>query len=257
MDSFDINEYSEKSREVLIKVLEEIQEQFLTNGESSQFWFDLNRVTDKSLTEPIIEGWLQVLSNEGALHYYKPTYSEGEEAVVFETRRLMESYKWSPQMATSYILNRSPDPHFRPSFALDIRDTDLPLLIEIVSGKIRWKNFRQDGPFEDYFYDDVRLEKINSSPALKAILRKLLTTKWHTITPEEILRISFEEEVRKGKATEDEEENYIKDPSNKTKPAKLISRLKTHLRSASHDIDIESDYKGTSSLVCYRLTVKQ
>ena len=76
MDPFDVHEYSEESREVLKKVVEEIREQFLDNNKSKQFWFSLSQVSGESLREPITRKWFGVLSRKGILHYYEPNYSE-------------------------------------------------------------------------------------------------------------------------------------------------------------------------------------
>ena len=243
MDSFDVNEYSEKSREVLIKVLGEIQEQFLMNGESSQFWFYLNRMEDKSLTEFIVEKWLQALSNKGILHYYKPNYSEWEEAVVFSHKRLEEKYEWNPQMITSYILNRPPDPRFRPSFALDVRDIDLDKLIDLVKKKRVWGKFTLDNA-DNYRYDGVLLTDINKSRANKMVFGKLLEAEDYIMSPRDILRILFAIDLQDGKVNEGEEEDFIRDAANSTRPSKVISEIKISLRKVSHKIDIEPEYSG-------------
>ena len=239
MDSFDVNEYSEKSREVLIKVLEEIQEQFLINNKSSQFWFYLNRMEDKSLTEFIVEKWLQALANKGILHYYKPNYSEWEETVVFSHKRLEEKYEWNPQMTTSYILNRSPDPHSRPSFAIDVCNTDLDKLIDSLKRNTVWGKFSGD-KLGRLYYDCILLNDINNSSEKRAILGEFLLADKHTVSASRV------------------EELIVKDSDEGTETNKrrnrLISEIGKELRKASHDINIDS-YKVGHKVDYYELIV--
>ena len=245
MDSFDFNEYSEKSREVLVRVLEEIREQFLVGNESPQFWFYLNRMEDKSLTESIVEKWLLVLSDKGILHYYKPNYSEWEEAVVFNHKRLEERYEWNPQIITSYILNRSPDPHSRPNFVLDIYDTNIAKLIDTLSRKSVWGKFSID-TLGRFYYDDTLLDGINSSPLKKTILSEFLLADKHTVSANKIEKV-----VAKDK---DEGEGEGEEASNRRN--RNISEINKELRSVSHDIDIKT-HKSNHKADCYELIITE
>ena len=225
MDSFDVNEYSRESREVLKKVAEEIREQFLAGGSSRQFWFYVSQASNKGLTESVVQKWLNVLSSKGILHYYKPDYSELERATAFERHCLGEKYEWGPQVITPFVLGFSP--HSAPNFAIDLYDTDFPRLFKLISMDKLWGNFRRDR-MDRLYYGDVLLGGINHSPLRKEILSELLIADEHIVPAEKVMSI------------------LSVDDDDREKRNRIMSEIKKELRSVSHDIDIKTHRVGRS-----------
>ena len=230
MDTFNLNEYSERSREVLIKVVEEIREQFLDNNKSKQFWFSLSQVSDESLREPIIRKWFSVLSRKGILHYYEPNYSEVEKAIVFSQNYLEKNYNWDPTIVSSYILELSP--HATPCIALDVYDTDFDKQIKLIQMNTIWDRFQRDR-LGNYFYDGNELTEINKSLTYKNVLGEFLKTDAHTLSVDEVIRL----------VVSDDDNDYDRD----ARRNRVISALNKGLRSVSHNVEIRTHKSGHSA----------
>lgn len=224
-----MNEYNEKNRAILKEVLEEIKEQFLIAGGSRQFLFYSERVSERKLTEPIIHKWLQVLSNKGVLHFYKPVNYEMEQSAALERRCLLETYNWTPQTTTLFALGPA------PSFVIDICETDLNQLIRLISKERLWESFYKD-KLDRFYYDDKPLTKINSSKTYKLILGELLIADEHTLTAKEVMELLSDDDIQKRN--------------------RVVSDIRKSLRSASREINIES-HKTGRSVDYYRLTIRQ
>ncbi len=238
MDTFNANEYSEKSREVLKKVVEEIREQFLVGGSLRQFWFYTVRIPDKTLTEPIIQKWFEVLSSKGILHYYKLDYSELGQATTFERRYLEKDYNWEPSLITQFILGFPP--HLAPSFVLDIYDTDLDKLIRQLQKDRVWGKFQKD-LLDRYSYDGTLLIGINNSPLRKAVLEEFLLANEHTVSAKRVEEIISQFSSR-------EVDDHVRSDT--------ISETKKALREVSHEIDIASS-KAKHKVDYYQLVINK
>ena len=230
MDTFDLNEYSERSREVLIKVVEEIREQFLDNNKSKQFWFSLSQVSNESLREPIIRKWFSVLSRKGILHYYEPNYSEVEKAIVFSQNYLEKNYNWDPTIVSSYILELSP--HATLCIALDVYDTDFDKQIKLIQMNTIWDRFQRDR-LGNYFYDGNELTEINKSLTYKNVLGEFLKTDAHTLSVDEVIRL----------VASDDDNDYDRD----ARRNRVISALNKGLRSVNHNVEIRTHKSGHSA----------
>ncbi|MBR3131018.1 hypothetical protein IKG31_00360 [Candidatus Saccharibacteria bacterium] len=238
MIPFDMNEYSEGSRKVLKKVVEEIREQFLVNGRSCQFWFHPTQVGDETLTEPIILKWLRVLSEKNLLHFYRPNNTfEYEQSLALCQGHLGEDYGWNPQMMVPFVSGFPPDSF--PAIALDIYDTDLDQLIESVLKKKLYGKFQKDN-LGSYYYDGALLTGINNSPLREAVLEEFLLADEHTVSAKGIEGVisRFRDEVD--------------DPARND----AISETKKALRDVSHEIDIAS-HKAGRRVDYYELIVGQ
>ena len=227
MTSFDFNEYSEEGRRVLKKVVEEIREQYFASGLLPQFWFHPAQASDRTLTEPIVQKWLQVLAEKGALHFYKPPYGsfEYEQALALGHGCLNEDYAWERHMLTPFITGFPPDSF--PGFALDIYDTNLDQLIESASKKTILGKFQKDS-LDRYSYGGAPLIDINNSPLRKAVLEEFLLADKHTVSAkrvEEILSRSYEN---------------VDDHAR----SRVISETRRALRGVSHEVDIVSHKVG-------------
>lgn len=230
MDSFNVNEYSEKSREVLRRVVEEIREQFLDNNKSRQFWFNLSQVSDELLSEPIIRKWLNVLSRKGILHYYEPNYSEVEKAIAFSQNYLEENYNWEPTIISSYILELSS--RIAPCIALDVYDTDFDKHLKLIQMNTVWDRFQRDR-LGNYFYDGNELTEINRSPTYKIVLGEFLKTDAHTLSVDEVTRL----------VVSDDDDDY----DSNARRNRVISALNKGLRSVSHNVEIKTHKSGHSA----------
>ncbi len=230
MDTFNLNEYSERSREVLGKVVEEIREQFLDNNKSRQFWFNLSQVSDESLRESIIRKWLSILSHKGILHYYEPNYSDVEKAIVFSQNYLEENYNWEPTIVSSYILEFSP--HATPCIALDIYDTNFDKQIRLIQMNTIWDRFQRDR-LGNFFYDGNELTEINKSPTYKNVLGGFLKTDAHTLSVDEMMRL----------IASDDDNDY----DNNARRNRVVSALNKELRGISHNVEIKTHKSGHSA----------
>lgn len=187
MIQFDASEYSEESRRVLHKVVEEIREQFFVGGRRTQFWFYPTQVTDTSLTEPIIQKWLTVLSSKGLLYFYRPaTGFDFEQALAVSQGRMSDGYNWQPHMMMPFISGFPTDSF--PGFAVDILATNLDELLNAVSRKMIFAGIHKD-KLGQFYYDGTPLVQINNSPLRRALLDGLLTADKHTLSREELLHI--------------------------------------------------------------------
>lgn len=233
-----MNEYGEKSREALRKVVEEIREQFLVGGSLRQFWFYTTRISDKTLTESIIQKWLEVLARNGLLHFYRLERTELEEAIAFSQRYLEKGYDWDSQMVTQFVLGFPP--HLAPSFALDIYDTDLDKLISQLQKNRVWGKFQKD-LLDRYSYDGTLLIRINNSPLRKAVLEEFLLADEHTVSAKRVEEIISQFSSR-------EVDDHVRSDT--------ISETKKALREVSHEIDIASS-KAKHKVDYYQLVINK
>lgn len=232
MNSFNVNEYDEDSRKVLVKILREIREQFLVGGGYTQFWFHPTQVSDTTLTEPIIQKWLQVLSNKGVLYFYWPSNGfEYEQNLALFQHRLGDNHKWQSQMFSPFVSGFPP--HSFPSFAIDIFDTDLGKLIDLVFKENMWGKFYKDS-LSNFYYDATPIDDVNCSQNRKTLLEKFLSSKDHKLSTKEIMTVL---------STDD----------NMTKN-RTISGIRKALRTVSHEVEIKSHMSGRS-VDYYELTL--
>lgn len=232
--SFNFNEFDDKSKGALIEVVKEIREQWIIDGCYSQFWFYASQSSNTEITESIALKWLRVLKGKNIIYYYKPSFDlDILSSIAIARQQIDPNHKWDERIGASLLLN--PPADSRPGVAIDTLGVDFDQLLDAISATNVWGKFRLDS-IGRYFYGNIELTTINNSIRLKTLLGELLAAKDHTIT-----RDMFETV-------------FAGDMDGK-KRRQIVYELGLGLSEASHNIVIESGKSGRK-VTYYKLTFK-
>ena len=188
MTLLDLDKYDDESKSVLTNVIKAVREQYIVNGQQKQFWFYPCQISDATLTPSVVEKWIQALRNNNLLYYYKLYNSfEFEQNLALVQQGLGDNHSWDAHMFMPFIYG-FPAPPASPCLALDIGDTNLDQLLELVSKTALGVHFYVDRIGNIYF-DNTPLSIINSSASYKAVLIKILEAKHNTVTAEEVTSV--------------------------------------------------------------------
>lgn len=241
MNPLNFNEYSDDSKKELMKVVNEIREQWLVNGRTNQFWFYPSMMSDKKLTEQVTIKWLSALSRKGILYFFRPHQDYATITSIALAKRNKDGkrtwkmdggHEWGDNLYFELLFNASPGSY--PGIAIDILDCDLDKLGQAISSKNLWSKFSVD-EMGRYYYDGIELIGVNKSNNCKKLLSELLLSDDHSIAAEEASSLLSDDGTG-------EKRNAIK------------CELTKALRDVSHEIDIKT-YKCGHRADRYELTI--
>lgn len=243
---FDFNEFSDNSKDELIKVIKELQTQWVANNYQPQFWFFGERTSDNSLSEQVIIKWLKILNTKKCIHYFKPStlsnlflqyFMANSDTLSPLSLDPGHNWDWHGYLNVSFFDDdiNSPDDKECRAIAIDTLGNDINKLIELVKSKSIWGKFTQDRA-NRLLYDGVLLSEINSSKACKDVLIELLLADDHTLTSEQI-------------------DTIVSSDGTNEKRNTVTSKLRRNLRAISHDLQLDTAKEG-HRVSSYKLVMK-